>query len=786
MRRIFLILLSMQALTVTGGAVEPWRQVIGSYCLDCHDGDSAKGDLDLEALLEQEPTAHSDPWEKVVRQLEARHMPPIGEDRPSLADYDKTSAALIFQLDQAAAEQTDPGRTDTLRRLTRTEYQNAIRDLLALEIDASELLPADEASHGFDNVTVGDLSPALLDRYLSAAQKISQLAVGSPLRQPDGRTIRLQPDLTQEQHVEGLPLGTRGGAEIRHNFSLTGDYDVQIRLTRDRNELIEGLNGVHDLEILLDDEHRATIKVSPPEDRKDHTNVDNNLKARIAVAAGPHDLGVAFIDKGTVISETLRQPYESRFNFHRHPRTAPAIYQVTVTGPFQATGESEATPSRERIFVAQPSSASAEHEATAAREVLATLLRTAYRRPVGDADLERPMAFFAEGREQGSSFDAGIELALSAILVSREFLFRVEREPDGIAVGTAYPVSDLDLASRLSFFLWSSLPDESLLIAAERGELSDPEQLERQALRMLADPRSQSLITNFADQWLYLRNLKSITPDARLFPDFDDNLRQAFRRETELLLESILREDCSVLDLLRSDHTFVNERLAKHYAIPHIYGSRFRRIALAADDPRGGLLRHGSILTVTSYATRTSPVIRGNWILENLLGAAPPPPPPNVPALEDNAVAADLPIRERLAAHREQAACASCHKIIDPVGFPLENFDAVGRWRILDDGRPVDTTGGFADGSEFDGVGELEAKILERPELFVRTLTEKLLTYALGRGIEPADAPAVRKIVREAQADDFRFSKIIAGIATSVPFTQRMSTTVPESGENGK
>ena len=763
-------------------ADEPWQTMIGSYCLECHDADSAKGDLDLDAILDEDVGEHSAIWEKVVRQLDARQMPPIGKDRPDLPAFDRTSQALVTKLDAAAASHPNPGRTETLRRLTRTEYRNAIRDLLDLEIDTSELLPADQSSHGFDNITVSDLSPTLLDRYLSAAQKISRLAVGTPLRQPDGHTVRLAPDLTQEHHVEGLPLGTRGGAVIRHNFPQSGDYEIEIRLTRDRNEKIEGMHGKHELEILLGGQAVASLTVQPPDNPKDHSKADNHLKAHVAVDAGPQDLGVTFVDRGRVISETFRQPYESSFNYHRHPRKGPAVYQVTITGPLDASGAVKPgtdTPSRKRIFTATASTR--EEEPDAARAILSRLMRLAWRRPISAEDLSRPMQFFEQARQANESFEAGIEAALSAILVSREFLFRVEREPTGMAAETPYPINDLDLASRLSFFLWSSLPDDELLTVAEKGELHEPAELRKQALRMLADSRSQSLVSNFADQWLYLRNLASITPDARLFPDFDDNLRHAFRRETELLFESVLREDRSVLYLLRSDQTFLNERLAKHYGINNVYGTRFRRVSLDDGDHRGGLLRHGSILTITSYATRTSPVIRGNWILENLLGAAPPPPPPDVPALEDNDVAADLPFRERFAEHRRNPACTSCHLVIDPVGFPLENFDAVGRWRTFFEGHPVDSRGGFADGSEFANIDELEDALLARPEHFTRTLAEKLLTYALGRGIEPGDAPAVRQIVREAAADDYRFSRIITGIVTSVPFTQRMSAATTEN-----
>jgi hypothetical protein len=447
------------------------------------------------------------------------------------------------------------------------------------------------------------------------------------------------------------------------------------------------------------------------------------------------------------------------------------VYQVTVVGPFGAKGPGD-TPSRRRIFIATPKNP--DDEEACAKKILSAVMRRAYRRPVANADLERVLPLYREARRDGD-FDAGIESALSAILVSREFLFRIERDPPGVAPGTAYRISDIELASRLSFFLWSTIPDDELLDVAERGDLRRPSVLIEQTRRMLADPRSRSLVTNFAAQWLHLRNLDSITPDGRLFPDFDDNLRQAFRRETELLFEEVMSDNRSVLDLLKSDHSFLNERLAKHYGIPHVYGPRFRRVTLDPASERGGLLRHGSVLTVTSYATRTSPVIRGKWILENLLGTPPPPPLPDVPALDDNSVSATLPVRERLLQHRANAACASCHNMIDPPGFALENFDAVGRWRTVEEGQPVDASGGLPDGSKFTGVAGLEAGLLKRPEIFVGTLTEKLLTFALGRGVEPFDGPAVRRILSSAKASDYRFAAVIEGIVTSTPFQMRIS-----------
>lgn len=744
--------------------------LLESFCIDCHNSSDQEGALDLDSILALPMSEHLGDWEAVVRKLRARQMPPADAMRPEEDEYETLSMTLVTQLNTIAENQPTPGRVGTLRRLNRTEYQNAIRDLLALKIDASELLPADESSHGFDNITVGELSPLLLNRYISAAQKISALAVGST-GSPAGDTFRPAADLTQEDHVPGLPLGTRGGMLIPYNFPRDGEYEFQIHLTRDRNEQIEGLNGAYELEILFDRQQKATFMVKPPKNRNDHSKVDANLKTRIQVSAGPKQVGVTFVKKSKGLLETKRQPYISRYNHHRHPRQSPAIFQVSITGPFDATAAEE-TPSRRRIFTALPETTDSESVEPAARKILANLIRLAYRRPVTDTDLKRPMDFFRVGNQEGG-FETGIENALSSILVSPQFLFRKEKTPEGAEPGKACQLSDLELASRLSFFLWSSIPDDELLGVAERGELRNPEVLEKQTRRMLADPRSRSLVDNFANQWLYLRNLSSITPNHRLFPDFDDNLRQAFRRETELFFESILREDRSIIDLLKADYTFLNERLAKHYQVPNVYGSRFRKVALNPEDRRGGLLRHGSILTVTSYATRTSPVIRGNWILENIVGTPAPPPPENVPALEDNNVDQNLPMRQRLAAHRANPACASCHNLMDPVGFALENYDAIGRWRTHANGRALDVSGGLPDGQEFIGIDGLERGLLQRPQLFASTFTEKLMTFALGRGVEPYDGAAVRKIVADSEVDEFRMSSIMIGIVKSVPFQMR-------------
>jgi hypothetical protein len=765
------ILISASPASFASEASDGFESLINQYCTGCHDAATRKGKLDLEGILPQDIPSNNRTWEKVLLMLQARQMPPVGKPRPDDQAYQAVTQHLASTLDAAAARKPNPGRTDTFRRLNRTEYQNAIRDLLALDIDASTLLPPDESSHGFDHITVTDLAPSLLTRYIQAAQKISRLAVGSPLNRPDGVTYRIKPDRTQVAHVPGLPLGTRGGDVFRHNFPRTGEYEVQVRLTRDRNDEVEGLNGSHQLEVLLDKSRVADFKLTRPRGGPADFD-DSQLHARILVSAGPHDLGVTFVDNGQSVDETLRQPLNVAFNLHRHPRPSPALYEVSITGPLQGGPSPDSpgdTPSRRRIFQARPGAQI--DAAAAARKSLALLARTAYRRPVDDTDLDRLMSFF---NKSGGDFEAGVEAGLEAILTSPSFLFKIERQPGDLAPGDPYRLSDIELASRLSFFLWSSIPDDELLTLAERGKMRDPATLESQVKRMLADPRAQTLATNFASQWLHLRNLDSTTPDGRLYPDFDDNLRKAMRQETLMHVLDMLRADHSVLSLIRTDHTFLNERLAKHYGIPHVYGSQFRKVQLPPDSPRGGLLRHASILTVTSYATRTSPVIRGNWVLENILGSPAPPPPQDVPSL-DNAevIASDLPMRQRLSKHRADPSCATCHNLMDPVGFAMENFDAVGQWRTLEAGQPVDAKGSLPDGSAFEGVAGLENAILKRPELFVTALTERLMTYALGRGVELDDAPAVRQVVRQAAARGYSFSAIVQAIVRSTPFQMR-------------
>jgi len=776
------------------GAASSHRATLDRYCVTCHNQRLATAGLKLDEADVANPGDSAEVWEKVVRKLRTGMMPPPNMPQPSMEGRQALLSWLETSLDTAAATTPNPGRTETLRRLNRTEYQNAIRDLLSVDIDAALLLPADESGHGFDNVTVGGLPPALLDRYISAAQKISALAIGSTQASLQSDIIRVPPDVTQEEHVSGLPIGTRGGVLIPYTFAQDGEYDIQIYLARGYSGDVDGLKDPqpHEIKLLLDRTPIGEFTVQRPANGDDSL-IDRNLKIRVPVTAGPHQLGVTFLKNASSLIETGRQPLQSRFNERRSPRITPAISQVSLTGPYGPHG-ADNTPSRRRIFVCRPAFAkgsgeagsafakgsgetglSTAEETACARRILSTLTRRAYRRSISETDLERPMAFYREGRSE-RDFDAGIGKAVSAVLINPEFLFRVEVDRDKTPPGAAYRISDLELASRLSFFLWSSLPDDALLDSAIRGELRRPGVLERHVRRMLADPRSYNLASNFAGQWLRVRNLTSVDPNVRLYPDFDDNLRQAFRQETELFVDSVVREDRRVLDLLRADYTFLNERLAKHYGIPNVYGSRFRRVELGRDSKRGGLLRQGSILAVSSYATRTSPVLRGVWVLSNIVGAPPPPPLPNVPALDGN-VPANLPVRERMAAHRANAVCANCHRTIDPVGFTLENFDAVGRWRENEgDSGPIDVSGTLPGLGDVKGVAGLEEALLRRPELFAATLTEKLMTFALGRGVEYYDAPAVRKILREAQPGGYRFSSLILGIVNSAPFQMRRSS----------
>jgi len=652
--------------------------------------------------------------------------------------------------------------------------------MVALDVDATAFPPADDEANGFDNIAdVLKVSPSLMEQYLTASRKIAALAVGDPNIAPASTVYRVPPDRAQGDHVDGLPLGTRGGIVIRHDFPLDADYDFRVNLLQNIVGYVPGLEWPHTLEISIDGERVFTAPVGGDEDNKlSDTNLaqakealDQRLRTRIHVRGGPHIVGVAFVKKSSAESVEPLQPFTRDLDM-QNMNGVPLIEHVQIGGPFNATGPGD-TPSRRRIFVCRP--ANAREETSCAKTILSSLARRAYRRPI-DTEIDTLLGFYESGRKKGG-FDAGIEGALRFVLASPKFLFREEADPAGVAPGTVYPVSDLELASRLSFFLWSSLPDDELLATAAQGRLKDSALLERQVRRMLADPRSNALVENFAAQWLFVRNLQSFLPDTATFPNFDDNLRQAFRRESELFFESIMREDRNVLDLLTADYAFVNERLARHYGIPNVYGSQFRRVTLP-DENRRGLLGEGSMLAVTSYPNRTSPVLRGKWILENILGTPPPPPPPNVPTLKENGEGGKVQsVRERLEEHRKNPACATCHRVMDPLGFSLDNFDATGEWRTREAvGVAVDASGQLADGTPVDGPVALRKALLKHPDQFVRTMTEKLLTYGLGRGLEYYDMPVVRAIARDAARQNYRFSSLIVGIVKSPPFLMKTAS----------
>jgi mono/diheme cytochrome c family protein len=753
------------------------QELVTQYCVTCHNARVKTGGLALDGLDLTRPTEHADVWEKVVRKVRAGVMPPQGVRRPDEQALKQFVTYVEDTLDRDAARNPDPGRP-LLHRLNRAEYKNAIRDLLALDVDVATLLPPDDSAYGFDNISdVLGVSPSLQERYLAAAGRISALAVGDPEIRAGSDTYRVPQDLSQNQHVEGLPLGTVGGLRVRNTFPLDGEYDFQTKLYRTNLNIPRGLQYASEFEVAIDGKpvHRVTIggtedlakMFDAPTDTGDA--VEARMRVRIKVPAGPHDVTAAFIDN-LAVKDTLRvQPFlrSSADNFEWAGQ--PHIQTFAITGPFNPTGSGD-TASRRAVFTCRPTTKSTER--ACASQILGRLARRAYRQPVSAAELAPILEFYDAGRARGT-FETGIQRGLQRILASPRFVFRVERDPADAAPGSVRPVTGLELASRLSFFLWSSIPDEPLLRAATQGTLTQPAVLDRQVRRMLADPRADALVANFAGQWLQLRNVRSVQPNSDEFPDFDDNLRQAFRRETELLFTSILRDDRNVLDLLRADYTFVNERLARHYGIPNVYGSRFRRVPVT-DDARRGILGQGSMLAITSHAERTSPVLRGKWVLENLLGLPVPPPPPDVPSLKGNSEG-EKPrtLREQLAEHRADPVCASCHKVMDPVGFALENFDAVGAWRTQEPGGRIDASGQLADGTKVDGVVTLRNAILDKPDLFVATLTEKLMIYALGRGVDARDMPAVRAVIRAAEKDGNTFSSIVLGIARSAPFRMR-------------
>jgi hypothetical protein len=777
--------------------------------LTCHTQklkDQGTVPIALDLLDVTNPGANAEVWEKVVLKMRAGVMPPAAAPRPDKAVRDGFLRWLESELDRHAAADPNPGRTEAFHRLNRNEYRNAVRDLLGIDVDVSSLLPPDDVSYGFDNIAgVLKISPTLMERYLGAAQKVSRMAVGTALPSPNIDYFRIADDLSQDSQLPGLPLGTRGGTRIHYIFPMSGEYEIRPRLTRDLNESMPVYSEPQHLEISVDGERvglftlpgvqgqAAPVQEAPdpqvpaisqiqvtvratPQERAARNKADEQWNLRVPVKAGQREIVVTFVNRTPVLEETTRLPFQRPYPAGVNiPETRPGAYlrSVEIAGPFTPVDSGDSQ-SRQRIFTCRPSTSVAEDGC--ARTILTALARRAYRRPVTDADVGPLLGFYREGRNE-AGFDAGIERALRRLLVSPEFLLRVERDPPRVQPGTAYRISDIELASRLSFFLWSSIPDDELLDLAAKRELGIPAVLTRQVRRMLADPRSDAFVNNFAGQWLFLRNLTAAVPVQSVFPDFDDTLRQAMQRETELFFANIVRDDRSARDLLRADYTFLNERLARHYGIPGVKGSHFRRVELGKDSVRAGLLGQGSILTVTSYPDRTSPVKRGKWILENLLGTPPPPPLPNVAELQATSSSGTvLSMRQRMEQHRANPICASCHAMMDPLGLALENFDAVGKWRTLgESSTPIDATGVMPGGVAFEGAAGLRQALLGS-DRFVATLSEKMMTYALGRGLEYYDAPAIRKILGDTAADDHRVQSLIIGIVQSTPFRMRRAS----------
>ena len=771
-------LFAQTAASATSGASH--QAVIDRYCVTCHNGRLKTAGLMLDAADVEHARRDPAVWEKVVRKLRTGLMPPDGRPRPDAATYTSLVSYLEAALDQASAAAPNPGWPAEVHRLNRAEYTNAIRDLLGLEVDGRALLPADDAGYGFDNIgDVLTVSPGLMSRYMSAAAKISRRAVGDPTLRPVMTMYKTSPLLLQEGRMsEDLPFGSRGGLATRHHFPLDGEYEFKISLERPLNQPVSGKE--HKLEFRMD--HGLVELFDDLDEGRAGTGagVGGFLEVRVPVKAGTRLVSASFIgslDRSIPYDGRPPNPPVASFQYSRVPIN-PIVFSIQIIGPFdgQVPEDSADAVSRRKIFVCQPETPA--DETPCAREILLNLARRAFRRPVTDLDVAPLLALYETGYQKGG-FEAGVKWALEALLVSPEFLFRVERHPAHVETGTPYRLSDLDLASRLSFFLWSSIPDDALLDLAADGRLSDPAVLEQQVRRMLQDPRSSALTENFAGQWLYLRNLRSVAPNGALFPTFDDNLREGFRRETELFFASQLGDDRGIVELLTADYTFLNDRLARHYDIPGVYGSHYRRVSYP-DDRRAGLLGHGSVLLVTSHPNRTSPVVRGKWVLENLLGSPPPPPPPDIPALGENDEGREAAtVRERMEQHRANPTCAACHAKMDPLGFALENFDAVGQWRSVDReaDAPIDPSGAMPNGTPFATPAEFRAALLTEPwrSAFISTVTEKLLTYAIGRGLEYYDAPAVREIIREAESSDFRWSSIVGGIVKSAPFQMRRS-----------
>ncbi len=784
---------------VAAAPVSPNRALVSRYCVTCHNEKLNTAGLSLDKADVDDVSRDARIWETAVKKLRAGQMPPGGAPRPDKAALSAFATYLESSLDKAHTANANPGRTASVHRLNRAEYTNAIRDLLAMEIDSASLLPPDNIEYGFDNIgEVLSVSPVLMERYMLAAGKISRMAVGDPTQKPSGVTYEIPLLAVQEDRAsEDLMFGSRGGLAVRHNFALDGEYEVSIKLVRNNDGYIRGLRDPHPLDVRVDGARVKLFTIggeysgrsgpifsrNDPDYRGDSKQVDyeysadDALVSRFPMKAGTRLVGVAFLMENSK-PEGVYTPPLLYADLGQFRGGNPAVAAVTITGPFAPKGSGE-TASREKIFTCAPKSAA--EQGPCARKVISTLVRRAYRRPVAADEIDPLMKLYEDGINDGG-FEAGVQLALQRILAGPEFLFRVEQDPAGVVPGKSYAISDVELASRLSFFLWSSIPDEELIALAEKGKLKDPAVLDHQVQRMMADRRAEALVSNFAGQWLSLRNLKLLSPDPDMFPDYDDNLREGFERESELFFADMLREDRSVLDMLRADFTYVNERLAKHYGIPNVYGSHFRKVSLAdaAFNTRRGLLGQGSILTLTSRANRTSPVVRGKWVLENVLGTPPPPPPPNVPDLQPKSKEGKaLTLKQQMEQHRANPACISCHKLMDPIGFAMENFDPIGKWRTespFGDGNPpIDATGVLPDGTPINGTVEFRETLIKNPRQFLNTVTEKMLTYALGRGVEYYDMASVRKILRDAEPGGYRWSALITGIVKSQPFLMRRS-----------
>jgi mono/diheme cytochrome c family protein len=787
-----------------------YRALVNKYCVSCHTARTANpaGDpVNLEGAGFDDLLGHAGTWERVIRKLSVRAMPPPGMPRPTEAEYAGFTGWLAASLDRAWEGKSTPGRF-VVHRLNRAEYANAIRDLLAVDLDVSDLLPTDGAEFGFDNIATSlKTSPLLLEGYVTAAQRVAAMAVGDPKVKPGTTEHSISRELSQSGYIDGLPLGTQGGTVIRHVFPADAEYKLSGRLVRGVQEGYAGVEGndtPYTFVITVDGTEVYSAPIGGPKDDEMQAAdlaaaqpiIDKRMTGRVRVTAGPHDVGFTWKERPIKLQDVWEPSRRDSQEVHMIGGI-PRLRTVSIDGPYNVRGVGEG-PSRDRLFVCHPAAKSSSaspatgaatlDETTCATKILSNLARRALRRPVTATDVEAPISFYKRSRQSGGNFDDGIRAGVARILSSPYFLYRIEKDPPGVRAGAAHPVSDIELASRLSFFLWSSIPDEKLLDLAAAGRLREPGVFAAQVRRMLGDDRTDALVENFTGQWLQLRNLEAkVVPDLLLFPDFDDNTRKGFRKETELFFGYILRDDRSTLELLNADYTFVDERLAKNYGIPGVYGPQFRRVKLT-DPNRRGLLGQGSILSLTSVATRTSPVFRGKYVLNTFLNTPPPPPPPNVPSLEESnksASTAAKTVRAQLELHRKNQPCAGCHRVIDPAGFALENFDSVGRWRAKDaDGAPLDVAGTLADGSQVNGPVALREAILSRPDAFVTVVTEKMLTYALGRGLEPSDMPVVRRIVKKAAQNDYRLSTIVMGIVESAPFQMRTKLeAAPESAE---